>query len=354
MNELSQGNTMLHQMNEYNSGVKQHNLGIQSEFAQKIVDARTNLKNMGSEDGYAEKLTEKIGGGVGQGAVGLANQMNTAYKGLQSTQEGFNEMGKGEQLARTLGQTMVDAPIGKGVKAAASLGESAYNTVRPPQAGSTSAQDFSEIPEGDNYPAGSNTAREDLMAGTDNPTAPEPVMTASTTAPGGAGEASVDVKAGIVGEGAADAGADVDRMGDIIGKAGTMAEGLGALAQGVGVVQGGVDAVKDMVSGHLGGDNSNARAGNEMGIIGGALDLAGFLVPGLGMVGAALGVASSVEGEIGKYKDAQKQISTNLPEEEKAQMTSYGTSGASAESSGQVSSVQSTAQSKIGGGSSAF
>ena len=72
MNELSQGNTMLHQMNEYNSGVKQHNLGIQSEFAQKIVDARTNLKNMGSEDGYSEKLTEKIGGGVGQGAVGLA------------------------------------------------------------------------------------------------------------------------------------------------------------------------------------------------------------------------------------------------------------------------------------------
>ena len=95
MNELSQGNTMLHQMNEYNSGVKQHNLGIQSEFAQKIVDARTNLKNMGSEDGYSEKLTEKIGGGVGQGAVGLARDMNTAYKGLQSTQEGFNEMGKG-------------------------------------------------------------------------------------------------------------------------------------------------------------------------------------------------------------------------------------------------------------------
>ena len=346
MNELSQGNTMLHQMNEYNSGVKQHNLGIQSEFAQKIVDARTNLKNMGSEDGYSEKLTEKIGGGVGQGAVGLARDMNTAYKGLQSTQEGFNEMGKGEQLARTLGQTMVDAPIGKGVKAAASLGESAYNTVRPPQAGSTSAQDFSEIPEGDNYPAGSNTAREDLMAGTDNPTAPEPVTTSnitSTASEGTVGEASVE-----------SAGADVDRMGGIIGKAGTMAEGLGALAQGVGVVQGGVDAVKDMVSGHLGGDNSNARAGNELGIIGGALDLAGFVIPGLGMVGAAFGVASSVEGEIGKYKDAQKQISTNLPEEEKAQMTSYGTSGASAESSGQVSSVQSTAQSKIGGGSSAF
>ena len=340
MNELSQGNTMLHQMNEYNSGVKQHNLGIQSEFAQKIVDARTNLKNMGSEDGYSEKLTEKIGGGVGQGAVGLARDMNTAYKGLQSTQEGFNEMGKGEQLARTLGQTMVDAPIGKGVKAAASLGESAYNTVRPPQAGSTSAQDFSEIPEGDNYPAGSNTAREDLMAGTDNPTAPEPVLTSNITS--------------TASEGAADAGEDVDRMGQMIGKAGTMAEGLGALAQGVGVVQGGVDAVKDMVSGHLGGDNSNARAGNELGIIGGALDLAGFVIPGLGMVGAAFGVASSVEGEIGKYKDAQKQISTNLPEEEKAQMTSYGQAGATAESAGQVSSVQSTAQSKIGGGSSAF
>ena len=340
MNELSQGNTMLHQMNEYNSGVKQHNLGIQSEFAQKIVDARTNLKNMGSEDGYAEKLTEKIGGGVGQGAVGLANQMNTAYKGLQSTQEGFNEMGKGMKLARTLGQTMVDAPIGKGVKAAASLGESARNALSPPEAGSTSAQDFSEIPEGDNYPAGSNTAREDLMAGTDNPTAPEPVTTSNITS--------------TASEGAADAGEDVDRMGQMIGKAGTMAEGLGALAQGVGVVQGGVDAVKDMISGHLGGDNSNAKAGNELGIIGGALDLAGFAIPGLGMVGAAFGVASSIEGEMGKYKDQEKQISTNLPEEEKSQMTSYGTSGATAESSGQVSSIQSTAQSKIGGGSSAF
>ena len=354
MNELSQGNTMLHQMNEYNSGVKQHNLGIQSEFAQKIVDARTNLKNMGSEDGYAEKLTEKIGGGVGQGAVGLANQMNTAYKGLQSTQEGFNEMGKGMKLARTLGQTMVDAPIGKGVKAAASLGESARNALSPPEAGSTSAQDFSEIPEGDNYPAGSNTAREDLVAGTDNPSAPEPVLSTST-APASegadAGSAPVDAKAGA---GAADAGEDVDRMGQMIGKAGTMAEGLGALAQGVGVVQGGVDAVKDMISGHLGGDNSNAKAGNELGIIGGALDLAGFAIPGLGMVGAAFGVASSIEGEMGKYKDQEKQIATNLPEEEKSQMTSYGTSGATAESSGQVSSIQSTAQSKIGGGSSAF
>ena len=109
-----------------------------------------------------------------------------------------------------------------------------------------------------------------------------------------------------------------------------------------------------MISGHLGGDNSNAKAGNELGIIGGALDLAGFAIPGLGMVGAAFGVASSIEGEMGKYKDQEKQIATNLPEEEKSQMTSYGTSGATAESSGQVSSIQSTAQSKIGGGSSAF
>ena len=351
MNELSQGNTMLHQMNEYNSGVKQHNLGIKSEFAQKIVDARTNLKNMGSEDGYAEKLTEKIGGGVGQGAIGLASKMNVAYKGLQSTQEGFNEMGKGMKLARTLGQTMVDAPIGKATKLVASGVETARNAISPPEAGSTSAQDFSEIPEGDNYPAGSNTAREtareNLVAGTDNPSAPEPVLSTST-APADAGSDTLDAKAG------AGAGEDVDRVGEMIGKAGTMAEGLGQLAQGVGVVQGGVDAVKDMISGHIGGDNSNAKAGNELGIIGGALDLAGFAIPGLGMVGAAFGVASSIEGEMGKYKDAEKQISTNLPEEEKSQMTSYGTSGASAESSGQVSSIQSTAQSKIGGGSSTF
>ena len=47
MNELSQGNSMLSEMRNYNEGVREHNLGVKSEFTQKINDANKDLNGNG-------------------------------------------------------------------------------------------------------------------------------------------------------------------------------------------------------------------------------------------------------------------------------------------------------------------
>ena len=383
MNELSQGNTMLHQMREYNAGVNQHNLGVESEFNQKITDAKEGLRKMGGQE-YAENLTEKIGGGVGLQGVKAGRQVYSAYK-VASNESGFNELGTLGKAGKVAGQTFADAPIGKGVKAigegAKTVGRSVtsatnpFTTAKYVKTGSTSSFVNTNQPaEGTLGPdyggrdpsAGALGGREVGVAG-----APEVSGTStSLSRVGGPGTANpVELKTGgplgdpdaptiapksAIGSVADDALQD-ERVGGALEKAGSMAEGLGQMAQGLGVVQGGIDAVKDISSGHVAGANHEEKTGNVLGMVGGALDLAGFLVPGLGLLGAVAGVGSAIETEVGQEKQAKKNITQTLPGEEKAQMTKGGPSaGATAESSGQVSSTQSSALSKIGGGSSAF
>ena len=381
MNELSQGNTMLHQMREYNAGVNQHNMGIESEFNQKITDAKEGLRKMGGQE-YAENLTEKIGGGVGLQAVKAGKQVYSAYQ-VASGDNGFSELGKLGKFGKVAGQTFADAPIGKGVKAigegAKTVGSAVADVTNPFTTAKYVKTTFTSDPsriglraqpiEGVGFgsrPGASTSAQMTAR----QPTASalgeeedEPLFKSQSDArpvelrtrgPLGDPDAPTIAPKSAIGS-VADNALQDEKIGGALSKAGTMAEGLGTMAQGLGVVQGGVDAVKDLSSGHVAGANHEEKAGNILGMVGGALDLAGFVVPGLGLLGAAAGVASAVTGEIGQEEQAKKNITQTLPGEEKGQMSKYGPSaGATAESSGQVSSVQSTAQSKIGGGSSAF
>tara|TARA_R110000787_G_scaffold79840_3_gene174296 strand:+ start:1370 stop:2506 length:1137 start_codon:yes stop_codon:yes gene_type:complete len=373
MNELSQGNTMLSEMRNYNEGVREHNLGVKSEFAQKINDANQGLKNIGSEDDYSTKLTEKIGGGVLGSAVGDARAGYTAYKALSEGQAGFNDLGLGKRLLKTAGKTFADAPLGRAVGATgrglASAGRGVASVPGRVQQGlfglgdePVKAVEPAEETLGPDYggrdpSVGALGGREVGVSG-----APDvPATSTSTLSRGGsgvagateAGEPAPVVKAPVTAPGI-DPATD-DNITTKLGKAGEMGENLGKMAQGLGVVTGGISLVKDIAGGHIAGDNDHERAGNELGIASGFFDALGFVLPGAGLIGAGLGVASTVEGEVGKYDEAKKQITTTLPGEEKGQMTQAGPSaGATSESAGQVSSVQTTAQSKISSGASAF
>ena len=375
MNELSQGNSMLSEMRNYNEGVKEHNLGVKSEFTQKINDANQGLKNIGSENDYSEKLTERIGGGVLGSAVGDARAGFIAYKSLSEGQAGFNEMGVGTRIAKTIGKTLADAPLGRAVGATgrglASAGRGVASVPGKVQQGlfglgdePAKAIEPQEDTLGPDYggrdpSVGALGGREVGVSG-----APQaPTTSTSTLSRGGAGvsgatEASTPTEAlaDTIPKGTTGIDPDTDlKISGKLEQAGSMAESVGKMGQGLGVVTGGIDLVKDIAGGHIAGDNQNEKTGNELGIASGLFDALGFVLPGAGLIGAALGVGSAVESEMGKYDAAKEQITKTLPKEEAGQMTKQGPSaGATAESSGQVSSIQSTALSKIGGGSGAF
>ena len=365
MNELSQGNSMLSEMRNYNEGVKEHNLGVKSEFTQKINDANQGLKDIGSENDYSEKLTEKIGGGVLGAAVGDARAGYAAYKSLSEGQAGFNELGMGTRLAKPIGKTLADAPLGRAVGATgrglASAGRGVASVPGRVQQGlfglgdePAKAIEPQEETLGPDYggrdpSVGALGGREVGVSG-----APEaPTTSTSTLSRVGGPDAPATVKAPTTTTGI-DPDTDI-KITSKLEQAGSMAESVGKMGQGLGVVTGGIDLVKDIAGGHISGDNQHEKTGNELGIASGVFDALGFVLPGAGLIGAALGVGSAVESEMGKYDAAKQQITKTLPKEEAGQMTKQGPSaGATAESSGQVSSLQSTAQSKIGGGSGAF
>lgn len=372
MNELSQGNSMLSEMRNYNEGVREHNLGVKSEFTQKINDANKDLKNLGSENDYSEKLTEQIGSGVLGGGVGDARKIYSAYKGLSEGQAGFNELGMGTKLAKATGTAFAEAPLGRAVGATgrglASAGRGIASVPGRVQQGlfglgdepakAIEPQEETLGPDigGRDPSVGALGGREIGVAG-----APEAsAASTSTLSRGGTGVAGATEGAGapaVVKAPLKTLGIDAETDAAVTGnleRAGSMAESLGKMGQGLGVVTGGIDLVKDIAGGHIAGDNQHEKTGNELGIASGVFDLLGFVVPGAGLIGGALGVASAVENEVGKYDEAKKNISQTLPGEEKAQMTKTAASGTSAESSGQVSSVQTSALAKIGGGSGAF
>ena len=147
--------------------------------------------------------------------------------------------------------------------------------------------------------------------------------------------------------------ADLEGIGAKIGKGIDFAEKGGAL---LNIASGGMDAIEDAVAGHVMGHNTNSKAGNELGIAGGIASLAGFAIPGLGLIGAGLGIASGVESMIGSEKHSEKEITTTLPGQEKSEEeTTVKYAGPTAESTGQVTQAQTSAVAKTGGaGASAF
>jgi hypothetical protein len=336
-NEISQGNTMLTQMRQYNTDVERHNLTNETDFQQKIRDAQANVRSWGGTD-QVEHMAELGSQALGQGKA-TAKTISKAYEGA-STAKGFNEMGLAERGARTVGQAFSDAPVGEGareavegVKAVASGASQALGS-----AGSV-ARDAVQTAR---TAVGSRSGLEQVLnrPATDAESGglPKPQMPPSAKAR------------------APTAGTEDAKPAVAEAEAGGVAEGIGKMAMGIGAVQGGYDAVKDMISGHIAGNNKESRAGNELGIVGGAFDALGFVIPGAGLIGAGLGVASAVESGIGDVKHQEKAIATTLPAEEKAGEEKAGAGPTlQAESLGQVASVQKdVVQQSSSGGTTAF
>jgi hypothetical protein len=330
-NELAQGNSMLSDMREHNREVIRHNLATRTNFNNQILTAQRTAREAASD-----KKAETMGEGLGEGgaqALKIAKQGYEAY-GKVASGIGFQGMGRAEVAARTVGQVFKDAPVGqavqKGVGAAKDVAEAAKPAVAAvAKTGmlGTSAQT-----------AARNVDMESSTAATLGKVAPKAPFGLTAAGPESALKTAAPKAAGIGGK----LGAGID-----------IAEKGGAL---LSVATGGLDAIEDAVSGHIMGHNAASKHGNELGIAGGVASLAGFLVPGMGLIGAGLGIASGVESMIGAEKHSEKEISTTLPAEEKEEEeTTVKYAGPTAGSTGQVTQQQTTAIAKTGGaGATAF
>jgi hypothetical protein len=328
-NEVSQGNSMLSDMREHNREVLRHNLVTKASYDSQILNARKTAR-----EGASEKKAETMGAGLGEGgtqALKIAKQVHTAY-GKVAGGIGYQGMGRAEVAGRTAVQVLKDAPVGQAVSKAAGA-----------------ASDVAEAAK----PAVSAVARRGLL-GTGAQTAQRgadlEVSHALTTAP-----ARVSTIAGPKTQGLGVKTAlktDAPKVEGAFGKGIDFAEKGGAL---LNIASGGMDAIEDAVAGHVMGHNKDSKAGNELGIAGGVASLAGFAVPGLGLIGAGLGIASGVESMIGSQKQSAKEIGTTLPAQEKAEeekTVSY--SGATGESQGQLTQKASVPTATGGAGASAF
>jgi hypothetical protein len=329
-NEVAQGNTMLSDMREHNREVLRHNLATRTNFNTQILNAQKNAREAASE-----KKAETMGEGLGEGGAQALKVAKTGYEayGKVASSIGFQGMGRAEVAARTVGQVFKDAPVGqavqKGVGAAQDVAEAAKPAVTSlAKTGilGTSAQT-----------AARNVEMEASTAKTLGKVAPKAPFGLTAAGPESALKTAAPKAAGIGGK----LGAGIE-----------LAEKGGAL---LSVATGGIDAIEDAVSGHIMGHNKDSKAGNELGIAGGVASLAGFMIPGMGLIGAGLGIASGIESMIGSEKHAEKTITTTLPAQEKEeQETTVKYAGPTAGSTGQVTQEQTSALQKTGGAASAF
>jgi hypothetical protein len=365
-NEVAQGNSMLSDMREHNREVLRHNLTTKASFDSQIMNARKSAREAASD-----KKAETMGAGLGEGgaqALKLAKQGVQAYSKIASG-PGYQGMGRAEVGGRTAVQMFKDAPVGKAVSKAAGAVSDVAEAARPlAEAAAPVARDAiigarTALSAGGRVgTSAGETTSVGTIAGprasalTDTPDARAPPSVSTIAGPktqplGGAAKPDVAAKPDAPKVPLKTAGpADAEGM---LGKGIDFAEKGGAL---LNIASGGMDAIEDAVAGHVMGHNKDSKAGNELGIAGGVASLAGFAIPGMGLIGAGLGIAAGVESMIGAQKHSKKEITQTLPGQEKAeeeQTVKYA--GATAESKGQDTQTQAVPQAKTGGaGATAF
>jgi hypothetical protein len=361
-NEVAQGNSMLSDMREHNREVLRHNLATKTNFNTQILQATKTAR-----DEASQKKAETAGEGLGEGgaqALKLARQGVKAYGEVQKG-IGYQGMGRAEVAGRTALGVLKEAPIGQAVSKTAGAVSDVAEAAKPAVAlAGVAARNV----------ASAVASRAALAPSLEESTARtlDPHMTRQFTAEAGDAPTSVGTIAGPKASALTDtpaarlAGADAPVGPKISLKTAPAADAEGGFAKGLDMVEkggallniatGGMDAIEDAVAGHVMGHNKDSKAGNELGIAGGVASLAGFAIPGLGLIGAGLGIASGIESMIGSQEHSKKEISTTLPAQEKAEeekTVSY--SGATGESAGQVTQTQTQATAKTGGaGASAF
>jgi hypothetical protein len=340
-NEVAQGNTMLSDMREHNREVLRHNLATQTNFNTQILQAKKGAREQASD-----KKAETMGAGLGEGgaqALKLAKQGVQAYgKVKEASGIGFQGMGRAEVAGKTAVQVFKDAPVGQAVsKTAGAVSDVAEAGKALGQAVAPAVKD-AVISARTGMSAGGRVGTEAGEATDALPSATAPkvsTIAGPKTAPLGATKTPLETA--------------VPKVEGAFGKGIDFAEKGGAL---LNIASGGMDAIEDAVAGHVMGHNKDSKAGNELGIAGGIASLAGFAIPGLGLIGAGLGIASGIESMIGSQEHAKKEISTTLPSQEKEEEeTTVKYSGATGESAGQVTQTQTQATAKTGGtGATAF
>jgi hypothetical protein len=351
-NEVAQGNSMLSDMREHNREVIRHNLTTRANYDSQILNAKKSARDVASD-----KKAETMGAGLGEGgaqALKLAKQGVQAYSKVASG-PGFQGMGRAEVGGRTAVQMFKDAPVGKAVAKTADAVSDVAEAAKPvisavSDAGRAAAPAVKDA---------IISARTGMSAGGRVGTsAGEATAKIGGSATGDLTDSAIGTKPSILSIVKPSAKVPLKTAG-AEDAAGMLSKGIDFAEKGgalLNIASGGMDAIEDAVSGHVMGHNKDSKAGNELGIAGGVASLAGFAIPGLGLIGAGLGIASGIESMIGSQKHSQKEISTTLPGQEKAaeeKGVSYG--GATAGSTGQVTQQQTSAVAKTGGvGASAF
>ena len=353
-NEVAQGNSMLSDMREHNREVIRHNLTTKANYESQILNARKTAREAASD-----KKAETMGAGLGEGgsqALKLAKQGVQAY-GIVASGPGFQGMGRAEVAGRTALQVVKDAPVGQAASKAAGAVSDVAEAAKPlAQAAGPVVRD-AIISARTGMSAGGRvgtSAGETTSVGTiAGPRASALTDTAAARAP-----TTVSTIAGPKTKPLGTPKVPLQSAGPedaegMLSKGIDFAEKGGALLI---IASGGMDAIEDAVAGHVMGHNKDSKAGNELGIAGGVASLAGFAIPGLGLIGAGLGIASGIESMIGSQKQSEKEISTTLPGQEKAeeeQTVKY--TGATGESKGQDTQTQAVPTARTGGaGASAF
>jgi hypothetical protein len=135
----------------------------------------------------------------------------------------------------------------------------------------------------------------------------EPIPVKQVRPSGGEPQAPPTAEAGAAG-GEEEA---VSLAGKTAKVAGSVGELAGAAGVGLGILGGGASLAADMAGGHfhLSGDNTAEKAGNALSMAGGALDTMSMVAPPLAILGGILGLASAISEGIGHLEHSAKTTS---------------------------------------------
>ena len=332
---LGIGNSMMDEMKGENEERKRHNMDVDSQ----IQAQRSAVLQRVSGEKSGAKQEEAVGGSLAgtetiARAYGVVKAGRKAAQTAEAAGEGWSSMGLGEQASRTLGQYAKDSEILKTGKALATPVAAAGRSV----AGSAG-----EVAQGYRGAVATGQSAVRAAGGAAASLGGKIATSAGESVAGG-------VKSAMSGlaKSTAEALPDEEAVSSVTKGFTTLEKG----AKGLGILTGGYDLIDDLASGKVVGHNANERTSNELGIASGAAEAVSFLIPGFGLIGAAIGLASGIEGASGASKEKKDTGPTGaLAQKQQAEQET----GGKVASTPQVAEQQTGASQQVQiGGTSAF
>ena len=393
---LGMGNTMMDEMAGENELRRRHNTDIDSQIQ---AQRQAVLQRVSGEKGQARR-EEAVGGsligteGIAR-AAGVVRAGRKAASAAEAAGHSWSSMGLGEQSSRVMNQYAKDSEmykVGKTALApfsgAAGKVASTYSDVAKEGADITPVRNMAgphaQLPfSGDSARSGMVDERAGFVArggaGRVVQRGGAGFRAAAGARPATTGE-NIAATAQRLGSQAVESVRTADPLGAVASVAKSAVSGLASKAEaalpdeeaastlskgfttvekgakGLGILAGGYDLVNDLASGKVVGHNSQEKSSNELGIASGVAEGLSFLVPGLGLIGAGLGLASGIEGAIGaaKEKKGAEDPGGELAQKEKSEQETGG-SVQSLTGKGLVAEQETGAQQQArGGGTTAF